>query len=45
MKFSQTYRIYKIKKVLKAIWQFFKDWWILIALGITLYLLTKTDML
>jgi len=42
MKFSKVYFIHKI---LKAIWQFIKDWWMLIALGITLYLLTKTDML
>jgi len=42
MRFSIIYGIFK---VLKAIWQFIKDWWMLIGLGIVLYLLTKTDML
>ena len=45
MRFSNTYRLYKIKKALKAIGQFFKDWWILIALAATLYLFTKTDII
>jgi len=35
--------IYKIFKVLKAIWQFFADWWYIIGLGIAIYLLTKID--
>jgi len=43
MKFSNTYRLYKIKKVLKAIGQFFKDWWYVIGLGFAIYLLTKID--
>jgi len=40
MRFSLIYKIYK---VLKAIGQFFKDWWDIITLGIIIYLLTKID--
>jgi len=40
MKLSQTYRIFKI---LKAIWQFICDWWMLIILGIIIFVLTKID--
>ena len=40
MKASLIYRMYK---VLKAIGQFFKDWWYVIGLGIAIYLLTKID--
>ena len=43
MKISTTYRVYKMKKALKAIGRFFKDWWYIIGLGIAIYLLTKID--
>jgi len=45
MKFSNTYRLFKIKKALKLIGQFFKDWWYLILLGIVIYLISQTDKL
>jgi len=35
--------MYKINKVLKAIGQFFKDWWYVIGLGIVIFVLTKID--
>jgi len=40
MKASMIYNIYK---VLKAIWQFICDWWMLILLGIIIFVLTKID--